>query len=123
MIPLANNFQTPYTRIQNLQRLHATQDATQAPTKSKCYNCEEREHIATRCPNLHSRPPLTPTSNLTPPPNRNGNANPVQAREICSRMSQSIGYGRGSECPNEWYIPHQHGSGPNHSLISFLFSL
>jgi hypothetical protein len=24
MIPLANNIQTPYTRIQNVQRLHAT---------------------------------------------------------------------------------------------------
>jgi hypothetical protein len=81
MIPLANDFQTPYTRIQNVLRLHATQDATQAPTKRKCYNCEERGHIAARCPNPCSRPPLTPTGNSGPPPNCNGNANPVQARQ------------------------------------------
>jgi hypothetical protein len=81
MIPLANNFQTPYTRIQNVQRLHATQNATQAPTKRKCYNCEERGHIAARCPNPRSRPLLTLTSNSAPQPNCNGNTNPVQAEQ------------------------------------------
>jgi hypothetical protein len=80
MIPLANNFQTPYAQIPNVQNLHATQDGTRAPTKRKCYNCEERGHIAARCPNPRSHPPLTSTSNSASPPNRNGNANPVQAR-------------------------------------------
>jgi hypothetical protein len=81
MIPLANNFQAPYARIQNMQRLHATQDATQSPTKRKCYNCEERGHNGARCPNLRSCPPLTPTSNSAPPAKRKGNANPAQGRQ------------------------------------------
>jgi hypothetical protein len=50
-----NNFQTPATGNQSVQRTHVTQNPLQG--ERKCYAYGERGHFANQCPNPCTHPP------------------------------------------------------------------
>jgi hypothetical protein len=50
----------------NVQGPQASQNATQTPSKRKCYNYGERGHLAITCPNPHSHPSLPPSTKVAP---------------------------------------------------------
>jgi hypothetical protein len=66
-----NSYQTPNTGNWSGQRTPANQNVIQTPADKKCYSCGHKGHFAIACPNLHSRPPLTPTPNSALPLKRN----------------------------------------------------
>jgi hypothetical protein len=90
MISCPNDYQTPDTENQNVQRTLANQNVIQAPPDKKCYNCEKKGHFTITCPNSCSHPPLTLAANSTPPLNHNGDSNPVKAKQnyACGRVNQ-----------------------------------
>jgi hypothetical protein len=77
VIQRPNNFQTPATGNQNVQRTQAAQNPLQG--ERKCYAYGERGHFANQCPNPHNHPPQTAVS--TPTPTRGANSVPVAARQ------------------------------------------
>jgi hypothetical protein len=80
IISRPNGYRSPNIGNQNVQRTPSNQSVIQTPLDKKCYNCEQKGHFAITCTNPRSCPPLTPTANSAPPPNRNGNYRPVEAR-------------------------------------------
>jgi hypothetical protein len=80
-----NGHQTLHTRNQSVQRIPTDQNAIQTPPNQKCYDCGQKGHFTILCPNPRARPPLTPIANSTPPPNRNGNSTPIQAKQNYAR--------------------------------------
>jgi hypothetical protein len=83
-----NNFQTPATRSQNVQRIQAAQDLMQA--EWKCYACGEKGHLANRCPN--PRPCPNQPATATPAPTHRANYVPIAARQnyACGRVNHVV---------------------------------
>jgi hypothetical protein len=72
-----NNFQTPATGNQSIQRTQATSDVLQA--EQRCFACGEKGHFANRCPNPRTRANQTATA--TPAPTRGANSIPIAAKQ------------------------------------------
>jgi hypothetical protein len=66
----------------------------------KCYNCGERGHLATTCPNLCSRPPLPPSTKTTP--NHKGGSMSAKATTTCFNCGQ-VGH-FANRCPDQWQL-------------------
>jgi hypothetical protein len=77
VIQRPNNFQTPTTGNQSVQRTQATQNLLQG--ERKCYACGERGHFANQCPNPSANPPQTVVS--TPAPTCGANSILVDAKQ------------------------------------------
>jgi hypothetical protein len=76
-----NNLQTPAAGNRSVQRTQSTQDPQQA--NHRCYNCGEKGHYASRCPNscTHANQPAI----ATPAPTRGANYVPVAAKQNYAR--------------------------------------
>jgi hypothetical protein len=77
VIQCPNNFWTPTTENQNVQRTQTAQNPS--PTELKCYACVEKGHFANQCLNPRTRPPQTAAS--TPAPTRGAISVLVAARQ------------------------------------------
>jgi hypothetical protein len=80
IISCPNDYQTPNTRNQNVQRTTTNQSVIQTPSDKKCYNSRQKGHFAITCPNPRSCPPLILAPNSALPPNRNGHSSLLPAR-------------------------------------------
>jgi hypothetical protein len=81
VIQRPNNFQTPTTRNQSAQRLHAAQNPSHIDRR--CYTCGEKGHFANQCPN--SCPRANQPLKGTLVPTRGANSIHVAAKENYAR--------------------------------------
>jgi hypothetical protein len=81
VIQRSNNFQTPITEKQNVQRTQAAQDLSQ--TDCICYAYGERGHYANQCYNMCTHPPQTVASTLAP--THGANSVPVATKQNYAR--------------------------------------
>jgi hypothetical protein len=81
VIQCPNNFQTPATGSQIVQRIQAAQNPMQ--TERKCYACGEKGHLANRCPNPCPHPNQPATT--TPTPTCGANSVSVATRQNYAR--------------------------------------
>jgi hypothetical protein len=79
VIQRPNNFQTPTTRNQNVQRTQLAQNPILS--EQKCDACGEKGHYANQCPNTRTRPPQQSTFAST----RGANSIPVVANQNYAR--------------------------------------
>jgi hypothetical protein len=80
MIQCPNNFQTPATGNQNVQRTQAALNPMQS--ERKCYACGEKGHFANQCPNLRTHPQ---TAAPTPTSTRGANSVPIATKQNYAR--------------------------------------
>jgi hypothetical protein len=83
-----NNFQTPTTADQSIQRTHANSHMLQA--ERRCFACGEKGHFANRYPN--SRPCTNPPVATTPTPTRGANSIPITAKQnyVCGKVNHVV---------------------------------
>jgi hypothetical protein len=119
-----NNFWTPATGNQSVQRTQATQNPLQG--ERKCYACGERGYFANQYYNLHNHPPQTVVS--TPAPTRGANSVLVAARQnYVHRKVNHVAVEEAREAPdvvigiffiNDTSTVVLFDSGASHSFIS-----
>jgi hypothetical protein len=77
VMPHPNNFQTPTTGNQSVQRTQTSQNPLQG--ERRCYACGEKGHFANQCPSQRNCPPQTAVS--TPAPTHGANSIPIATRQ------------------------------------------